>query len=203
MTIEKGRPWGAPGRLSGDGTVARTDSEARRILEEAYRAKVDPPQIGILGGDLGRTVGARADESRLRSDDAVELPMDLGEVLVDGRMHRFVAHLVARRSWWFGPVVAAMNAQWIGRWDVAPKSHPNDGLLDVLDGNPSVDDRLKARGRLRTGTHVPHPAIRVRRVEAVQFTFERPMKIWLDGELIGTATDLSVRVRPDAWSAVV
>ena len=67
-----------------------------------------------------------------------------------------------------GRVVAVMNAQWIGRWDVAPKGHPNDGMVDVLDGNLGLDDRLKVRSRLITGTHVPHPGIAQARVAAIQ-----------------------------------
>jgi hypothetical protein len=27
-----------------------------------------------------------------------------------------------------------MNAQWLGSWDLGPRSHPNDGLTDVTDG---------------------------------------------------------------------
>lgn len=203
MTIEKGRPWGRTGALPADGPLARSDAEARAIVEAARRAGEGPPTIGLLGGDLARTVGARGDEARLRSADATVLPMDLGSVLVDGRHHWFVAHLVARRSWWWGRVVAAMNAQWIGAWDVAPRSHPNDGLLDVVDADLGLDDRLKARRRLPTGTHVPHPDITVARVPAIQVDLERPTPIWLDGERIGTARSLSIRVEPDAWTAVV
>lgn len=203
MTIEKGVPWGEPGSLPPDGVLSRDDAEVRRVVEAARRAGESPPTVGILGGDLGRTLGARGDEARLRSGEATVVPMDLGSVLLDGRIHWFAAHLVARRSWWRGPVVAVMNAQWIGTWDVAPKSHPNDGLLDVLDGDPSFDDRLKARRRLRTGNHVPHPDIRVRRVRAVQFDLGRPTPVWLDGERVGKARNLSIRVESDAWTAVV
>ena len=127
-----------------------------------------------MGGDLCRTVGGKGDEARIRSTDARRFPTDLGSVLIDGRQHWFVAHLVARRSWWFGRVVAVMNAQWIETWDIAPKSHPNDGLLDVFDGDPGFDDRLKMRRRLLTGTHVPHPDIATSRVGALQVSFDRP-----------------------------
>ena len=133
----------------------------------------------------------------------MQLPVDLGAVLVDGRLHWFVAHLVARNSWWFGRVVVAMNAQYIGDWDVAPKSHPNDGRLDVLDGDPSLGQRWQARRRLVTGTHVPHPAIDERRVTAVQIEFARPTPIELDGDPLGKATTLSIRVEPDALLCVV
>lgn len=129
--------------------------------------------------------------------------MDLGSVLIDGCQHWFVAHVVARRSWLRGRIVAVMNAQWIGRWDVAPKSHPNDGILDVFDADLSLDDRLKARSRLVTGTHVPHPGIIQRRSAAMQFEFDRPTPVFLDGDRIASARTLSVRIEPDAWVAVV
>jgi diacylglycerol kinase family enzyme len=159
--------------------------------------------LGLVGGDLCRTVGGKGDETRIRSERAMQLPVDLGSVLLDGRQHWFVAHLVVRRSWWRGRVVAVMNAQWIGPWDVAPKSHPNDGLLDVFDGDLSFDDRLKVRGRLRTGTHVPHPAIAQSRVAALQIEFDRPTPVWLDGERVGSARTLSIRTEPDALTCVV
>lgn len=203
MTIEKGRAWGVPGCLGIDEPVARSDRDVARLVDNAIRSDTQNPRIGLLGGDLARTVGARGTEARLREPGAVALPMDLGEVLIDGRLHRFVAHLVARRSWWRGPVLVAMNAQWMGDWNVAPKSHPNDGLIEVLDGDPSFDDRLKARSRLRTGTHLPHPNIRVRRLPAVQCDFGTPRSIWLDGERVAEASKLSIRVAPDTWTAVI
>lgn len=139
----------------------------------------------------------------MRSDQAMQLPVDLGSVLIDGRLHWFVAHLVARTPRWRGRVVALMNAQWLGRWDVAPRSHPNDGRLDLLDARLSWDDKLKARRRLPTGTHVPHPDIHQRRVEAVQIELDRPTSIWLDGVRVATASTLSVRVEPGALLCVV
>lgn len=203
MTVEKFQPWGAAGALPPDGVVVASDRAARAVAEEARRAGREVPALGLLGGDLCRTVGGRGDERRLRSSEAMTLPTDLGSVLVDGRQHWFVAHLVVRRSWWRGRVVAVMNAQWIGAWDVAPKSHPGDGLLDVLDGDLSLDDRLKARTRLPTGTHVPHPGIAQRRVPALQLELDRPTPVWLDGERVGLARTLAIRLEPDALSVVV
>ncbi len=203
MTIQKHQAWGKPGPLPADGVLVRSDAGARAAVEVAHRSGAPLPVLGLLGGDLAKTVGGRGDLARLRSPEAMTLPTDLGSVLIDGKLHWFVAHLVARQPWWRGRVVAVMNAQWIRRWDVAPKSHPNDGLLDVLDGQLGLDDRLKARRRMLTGTHVPHPAILQSRVSALQLVFDRPTPIWLDGERVGLGSTLSIRVEPDALTCVV
>jgi len=202
MTIEKGQPWGAPGTLPVDGLVVHSDAEARAVVERARRAGEPVPLLGLLGGDLCRTVGGVGDEARLRSDEAMQLPVDLGAVLIDGRLHWFVAHLVARKRWWRGRVYVAMNAEFIGRWDVAPRGHPNDGRLDTFDVTMSTGDRLKARRRLPTGTHVPHPQIKERRVSAAQVDVDG-LDVWLDGERVGPASTLSIRVEPDALTVVV
>ena len=140
-----------------------------------------------------------------RTDTGVRLPVDLGSVLVDGRQHWFVAHLVARRGWWRGRIVAAMNAEFLGPWDVAPRAHPGDGLLDVLDVAPamSLTDRWAARSRLRSGGHVPHPAIASAAGPRCRSSSTAPTPVWLDGERVGDARRLSVRVEPDALVCVV
>lgn len=203
MTVGRGETWGSAGALPDDGVLVHSDLEARRVVTEARRANAAIPLLGLLGGDLARTCGATGREDRLRSDDARRLPVDLGAVLVDGALRYFVAHLVARRSWWRGPIVAAMNAEFLGEWDVAPRAHPNDGRLDLLEADPSLGDRLEARRRLRTGSHLPHPRIRTRRVKAVQLDLPPGTRVWLDGECVGRARVLSIRTEPDALTVVV
>lgn len=203
MTIRKGEAWGEPGPLPPHGVVVRSDREAREVVTAAKRANEAIPPLGLLGGDLCRTLGGTGDEARLRSAEAMRLPVDLGAVLLDGRLHWFVAHLVARRSWLRGRAVVAMNAQFLGSWDVAPRGHPDDGRLDVLDGDLPLGQRLLARSRLRTGTHVPHPLIEERRVGALQLDLDRATPVLLDGEPVGSARTLSLRVEPDALLCVV
>jgi diacylglycerol kinase family enzyme len=205
LTVRKGEGWGEPGQLAEDGIVVHSDAEARRVVERARRAGERPPPLGLAGGDLCRTLGGRGDVARLRSREAARLPVDLGAVLLDGRLHWFVAHLVARRSWWRGPLLAAMNAEFLGDWNVAPRAHPNDGLLDmvVVGAEMTLPDRIQARRRLPTGGHVPHPAIEQSRRPAFQIEFDRPTVVWLDGERVTATTNLSVRVEPDALICVV
>lgn len=203
MTIERGAAWGEARPLPADGVVVRSDVEARQVVTEARRAGVAVPTLGLLGGDLCRTLGGRGDEGRLRSEVAVTLPCDLGVALLDGRLHWFVAHLVARRGWWRGRAWLAMNAAHLGTWNLGPRAHPGDGLLDVTDASVPLGERLKVRSRLPQGAHLPHPALRVQRTRAAQVALERPLPVRLDGEVVGSFRALSVRVEPDALRVVV
>ena len=202
MTIEKGRAWGAPAPLPEHGTVVHSDAEARAVLEEARREGRPYPPLGLLGGDLCRTLGGRGDEGRLRSDQAVTFPVDLGEALVDGVLHLFVAHLVARDRLWRNCFVA-MNAQWRGPWNLGPRAHPGDAKLDTYRARLTLGDLPKVRARLHHGTHLPHPRIKERRVAAVQVDLERSLPVEVDGVGVGRGRLLSVRVEPDALSVVV
>jgi len=112
---------------------------------------------------------------------------------------------VARRSWWRGEVVFAMTAQfWHGR-DIAPRSHPNDGKVDVLRvaAQMSVRTRLAARSRSRTGTHLPHPQLTFAQSTDTTIIFDRPLVVWVDDRRWGTATKLHLVVEPDAYTGYV
>jgi hypothetical protein len=203
VTVEKGVDWGGTGPVPDDLVLVHTDAEARAAVVAARATGLSLPTLGLLGGDLARTLGGRGgDGDRLRESGTLAT-VDLGVAVLDGTPHPFVAHLVARRSWWRGRVVAVMNAQFIGRWDVAPRGHPGDGRLDVLDGDPGLGDRWKARSRLPAGTHVPHPDIGQTRAATWSTTFDRPTPVRLDGELVATVLAVEVTVEPDALHVVV
>ena len=195
MTIEKGQAWGTPGALPADGVLVSSDSEAREVIEAARRHRTEVPVLGLRGGDLCRTLGGPGELATM-------FTVDLGAALIDGRLHWFIAHLVARTRTW-GYAVAALNAQWRGSWNLAPKGHPNDGVLDVFEARLGLADRLKVRARLASGMHLPHPGITQRRVPAAQFEFARPIAVELDAEGVGRARTLSVRVEPDAVKVIV
>lgn len=195
MTIKKGSPYGEPGSVPNDGVIVASDKAARRELERARREARPFPVLGLTGGDLHKTLGGGGALD-------VRFPVDVGEVLIDGRLHYFVAHLVARtRSWSYAFV--AMNAQWLGGWNAGPRAHPGDGLLDTYEAKLGVADRIKVRSRLPNGAHLPHPGIRERRAAAVQVTLPRRLPIALDGEVVTQGRNLSIRVQTDAIAVVV
>jgi hypothetical protein len=204
VTIAKGQPWGVAAPLPPDGVIVHSDAEARLAVEAARAAGEPPPTLGLLGGDLCKTMGGLRDEDRLRSDEAITFPVDLGSVELDGGESRcFVAHAIVRGPVWIGRAVVVMNAQWVGEWDLGPRAHPNDGLFDVTDGALPLGDLGKARRRARTGTHLPHPALRTSRVSQLEVDLDRPRSVWLDGTRVGRARRITVRVEPDALRVVV
>jgi hypothetical protein len=203
MTIRKGEAWGGPGVLPAGSPVVDSDAGLRAIVEQCRSTGASLPVVGLLGGDLCRTVGGPGDPARLVTGGAL-LPIDIARVDIDGTTHWFCSHLVARRSWWWGRAVVVMNGQWLGDWDLGPRAHPNDGLLDLTDGTLPLGDRREARRRARTGTHVPHPALRVARRAQHELAFEPALDVWLDGQRVARrARSVVVTVEPDALSVVV
>ena len=203
MPIQRGEDWGVAGGLGADGVLAGSDAEARALIEEARRANRPLPELGLLGGDLCRTLGGRGDPDAVRSPQAWRFSVDVGAVLLDGRLFWFCAHLAARRRGWAGEALVAMNAAWRGSWNLGPKAHPGDGLLDISHGRLSIGDRLRARRRVGTGDHLPHPQIRYHRTAAFQVVLEQPLMVELDGQPVLRATNLSIRVEPAALTVVV
>ena len=213
MTIRRGEDWGRTGRPPVDLVWFVDDASAARAVDEGAR------EIGLGGGDMARTLGAGAGAGAgaVVDDSAVSFPIDVIEVTsADGRRVVALAHVVIRHRWWRwwrGPIVAVMNAQFIGRWDVAPRGHPNDGRLEVLevDSTMSIRQRFLAGRRLPTGAHIPHPLVRAR--SSAELTVPVPPSAsvmvdgqpWIDGSSPSSSSpsELTLRIRavPDAFVA--
>ena len=189
MTIRKGEEWGTAAARPAGIVMATSDAELARLITR------DPHGVyGLSGGDLHRAVGAPQARAVVQ-----RLPVDAIEVEVDGRQLIAVAHVVARRGWWHGAIVAIMNTDHIGSWNVAPRAHPNDGKIDIVEVDPSmsVRERLQARQRLAHGTHLPHPRLVVRTATEAAWEFAKPSATYVDGEAVGRCTRLRVRVLVD------
>ncbi len=196
-----GVDYGEAGEIPPDALAADSDCAVAQIVAEARRAGRPVPPVVLTGGDLARTLGvapARTAPPLPAAATGARFEVDVGAALVDGRLHWFVAHLVARRSWWRGRLLVAANASFIGTWNAAPRSHPGDGRLDVFDASPPLSVRLAARRRLPSGNHIPHPDITQRRTAAAQYDLDPALDIYLDGRRLARARNLSLRVEPGA-----
>jgi hypothetical protein len=209
MTIRKGQDWGEPGALAPGSPVADDDREAAELLERLLAPEGPQPEIGILGGDLHVTLGEpHHDESDLRAGRGMRLPMDLGTVRIDdGEPLVFVAHLVATARpngrLWSSRTVTVLNGSFAGPYNLGPRAHPNDGRLDVTDGQLPRSQRRAGRRRALTGTHVPHPDLSERRTANHVIESTTPLHVRLDGRSVGSGRRLEITCHADAWLAVV
>lgn len=204
MTVRKGQEWGSVGPLPAGAVRIHSDAELHQHVDRARRDETAIAPVALLGGALMRAVGGSGDPTRLEREVPL-LPVDLVRVELDDAVAWATTHVVARRSWWRGEVIAAMNGQFLGDWDVAPRAHPNDGRIDLVRVRAAMSwrDRWRARSRLPSGTHVPHPAIETRQVSAVDLRFEHPIQVWADGVPLGPSRRVSLVVEPDAFTVSV
>jgi diacylglycerol kinase family enzyme len=192
VTISKGQPWGVVEPLPAGAPIVATDA-----------AIAAHDLVGLVGGDLCRTLGGRGSAARLRSGEAMTFPVDaLSVSLDDGPPLRVVAHVVAR-SWGWRHAFIAANAQWVGDLNVAPRAHPDDGRVDTLQWELDWRSARHVLARMRAGAHLPHPGIQASSAAAVSVAFPRPYRVWVDGVLRGRARTLTVAVEPDALRVVV
>jgi hypothetical protein len=198
VTIEKGVQWGQEVDRPAGLRVVDDDAALAAALDRA-----DPGPVAVGRGDLARTINAApiADRSRLMA-----LPIDLLEVSLDGGDPLTAcAHVLVHRQWWRGGwlrgrVLVALNAEYLGGRDLAPRGHPDDGRVEVLEcaASMGVRQRLTAERRSRRGAHLPHPDLRLRSTGAVRWELDRPGVVRVDGRRVGTARTIDLRVRPDA-----
>ncbi len=155
MPVKRGDEWGEATTAPIDAVEVHSDAALAAVVTGA-----EPRPVVVRGGDVHRSLGAPA-----ATRATMRVPIDLITVTADGRRLAAVAHVIARRrgsfGWWRGRIVAVMNVDHLGDWDAAPRAHPNDGWLDVIevDQSMSLRARWQAWRRLRTGSHVPHPDV--------------------------------------------
>jgi hypothetical protein len=194
VTIRRGQAWGENVAVPPNLLPITSDGDLARAVMRG-----EPRPVRLVGGDLLRTLGGPSSSG----PGLQRLPIDVLRVMADGRQFVAVAHVVARRGgifgWWRGPILAAMNADRIGRWNVAPQAHPNDGRAEIIEvgADFGLRARWQARRRLPTGTYLPHPAIATSRAKVQAWTFDRPRRLWLDGVELGTVRSLGVTVEAD------
>lgn len=196
MTIRPGETWGELVEAPTDLLVIDSDAALGAHVESGR-----PGDVLLTGGDLLQTLGGPSAVAGV-----LRFPLDVLRIEADDDRYVAVAHVVAHEARWWGwrgwrgPIVAVMNVDRRGPWDIAPRAHPNDGRADVVevDAAMGLRARAQARRRLPSGTHVPHPAIHVGRTARRSWRFDRPLGLWVDGVRRGSVRSLGVTVEPDA-----
>lgn len=106
-------------------------------------------------------------------------------------------------NYWHGEFHVITSTGRTGGREVCPRAHPGDGVLDHLrvDAAMSLRQRLKARRKMRSGTHLPHPSLGVSRLSSI--TLKGPMLLTLDGVARGKYAQIECSVDPASAQVVV
>jgi diacylglycerol kinase (ATP) len=123
----------------------------------------------VINGELTFSIAAAVTLMRWRNR-----PM---HVVIDGEERDVVAQQV---------VVA--NCQYYGGgMRIAPAAVPDDGLLDlVIVGDVGRLENIRLMGKVRSGTHLPHPKLEHRLVRRVEVSCAQPVGVDADGERPGS-----------------
>ncbi|MGH8976353.1 MAG: hypothetical protein ACRD0C_24455, partial [Acidimicrobiia bacterium] len=193
--IRKGEEWGTPaGDAAPDLDVAGEDADLAAALAGAGSdplVRFSPSAnsdlaraVGLSGGATGE-LAVPVDLLRLSSGGVAVNTVVLGvppdglrwwhrpfrvEVVADG-----TALAVARAT-----TVLVANGQFLRGFDVSPRGHPGDGWCEVQVYALPPGQVPAMRARLRSGTHVPHPGITVRRARSVVVRCEREIPVEVD-----------------------
>lgn len=197
MTIEKGQPWGVPCQVPSDRIVARNDAEL---------AQCNPNHmVSLSGGDIWKSLGSPAvpqlgAEATLVHIDAIEVDIDSQRTLLVASSVE-VGSLIGRNRY-----LCIANASFVGEKNIAPRAHPNDGFLDLLEIDEVMPwrQRWSASRRAQTGVHIPHPHISSKRVRELRIErMAQSERLIVDGVRIKDWHTVVIQVKPDYWQVVL
>lgn len=205
MTIRKGEEWG---------TRIVAPEQLILLPDDAHLVQMDSTATGVLtGGDIHYTLGSPPPV--LSGADCTQLKVDAMQVLITLANGKVRTELAASciEIGQFTPrigrssrYVCISNAGIVKGRNLAPRAHPNDGVLDVLEISQDISfrNRLQAYKRASTGTHIPHPDIRTNRhSECEYFNHGGNEVLRLDHAKIPSWQSIHITVLPDYWKIVV
>ena len=203
MTIRRNENWGVAVARPESLVICETDAAASQLATEYFLQQKSIPAIAITRSNLSRALGTKG--SVVNSQNMQATPFDLIEITFadDSKTEQKVLALgfgLLRKSWWRGDIVAVMNTSFIGDWDCAPRSHPNDGKFDLLTVSSEMKptQRLIASRRLRLGTHLPHPQISVKQITSFEADCSAKPNLFVDNRKFVCVNQCKFRLLPDA-----
>lgn len=200
MTIRKGEEWGRRATVPASFFIAEDDHDAAS----------QPPQtpFALCRGDMYAALG----HPRLpvHHHDCTIVPVDALVCHITFANNteeetRAFSHITVG-SWWKGRHIVVSNSGFINALNIAPRSHPNDGEFDVvhLSADMPMRQRFIARRRAKTGTHVPHPDISIRRHTELHISrAAQQERLSIDGVAVSQWKDISISLEPDFWEVIL
>lgn len=209
MTIRKLEPYGTPALRPFNLVTRQSDYELAQHFTSHER---DAP-CTVVQGSIGQSLGITVDSTRDLTSHAFHLEqqmtrVDLDLLQIDYRtvtsgeniLQIVVAGTLSlqHRTPLSTFLILSNSGYWRKR-DLLPRAHPNDGFVDVLDVDPDITVRQRALAwrRSKTGSHLPHPHLRVSRSTDFQWS-GRPSNMIADGIAYNGVVWLQCTVLTDA-----
>ena len=204
MTIRKGQEWGHFEERPSDLQLVADDVAACEVVSKWVIESSSSLNLSILKSDTARMLGITG-AANLNSQmlctkfDVIEATYVLTKS--EETIRRcFIGRAFISEKLFFGRTIAVLNSSFVGNRDWAPKAHPNDGKLDLveLDGSMNVRQRLTALKLMKSGSHLPHPKIRYNQLSEYEYATDRSASLSIEGVRIGSIRNCFFRVLPDA-----
>ena len=189
--------WAYQGAVPSSLPTAKSDKE---IIEHFFNGY---SLIRLEGGNLCKTLGGKKPTAATDYSTGTICDVDLGSVQVSGKSIYFASHCSIRKHRYTTKGALVMNAQWYKSRRVAVRAHPSDGKLDIVFSDLEPRQFLLAAKRSRSGNHIPHPDIRVQKVQNHTLDYPHPMRIYADGVFIGIESTIEIGIDHRAIKVVV
>lgn len=190
--IERGRDWGVAAVVPAGLVECRDDQQAARASGAVFLTGGDVHRG--LGRPLSPTIG---DEATVVAVDRLfcEVTTAAGILEIPAFSHVLVGRLSGRSRF-----VACVNAGFVGALNLTPRSHPGDGRFEVLriEEHMPMRQRMIARRKARTGTHVPHPGISISSEIGLVLERQGSEPLVIDGRRIRSWRAARITVEPGA-----
>ena len=209
MTIRKLEPYGIQASRPLNLVTRQSDYELAQHFTSHDRAV----PCTVIQGGIAQSLGITGDVQRDLTSHATHLDQQMTRVDLD--LLQIDYRTVASGENSLQIVVAGTLSLQLrtplstflifsnsGYWrerDLLPRAHPNDGFVDVLEVDPNITLRQRALAwrRSKTGSHLPHPHLRVSRTTDFQWS-GRPSNMIADGVAFNEVVWLQCTVLADA-----
>ena len=206
MTIRKLGPYGTPASRPSNLVTKHSDYEVARHFNSDARATPCTVTKGSIAQALGLNRESIIHTSQLDQQmTLVNIDLMQLEYRIDTSENSnfliVAGTLAMQRRTALSTSLILSNSGILRNRDVLPRAHPNDGFMDVLEIDPKITLRQRALAwhRSKTGSHLPHPQLRVSRSNDFQWS-GRPSRMIADGVTYKGVVWFRCKVLADAMS---
>lgn len=198
--ITRGEQWGV--------STTRTFNDIVVTGDRELASQSNDLRLIVQTGDIAHSLGDPV--SPLIGAECLEVPIDALRVNISMRdgssVSLFASSHVMIGHWLRGRLICVSNSGFIGKRNISPRAHPNDGFFDVMSLQPTMglQQRVLARHKSTLGTHAPHPLVESGRAKEAEYSSASGSEsLRIDGRRIPSWSAVRVEIVPDYWRLLV